>query len=160
MIFITTGTQEPFDRLIKAIDEIAPSLKNTEIIAQVYKSEFIPKHMKTFEFLSPKEFAFYFNSAELIIAHAGMGTIISALQIEKPLIILPRLAVFHEHRNDHQLLTAKKFDDFNFVHVAYDEAELKKKILLFYNNEIKSLHKLGDFGSKSLIESLYNEINN
>mgnify|MGYP006883531986 CR=1 FL=1 len=36
MIFCTIGTQAPFDRFVKIIDEVAAHL-DEEIIAQVYK---------------------------------------------------------------------------------------------------------------------------
>src|SRR5215203_1840996 len=113
MIFLTIGTQEPFDRLLKAIDEIAPML-NTEIIAQVSKSTYVARNFKTFAFVSPIEFKTYFNQADLIVSHAGMGTIISALEGEKPILIMPRLARYREHRNDHQLATAAVFEKLNY----------------------------------------------
>lgn len=160
MIFVTTGTQEPFDRLIKAIDELAPLLDNVEIVAQVSHSSYIPRHIKTLDFLSPKEFSKLFNRASLIVGHSGMGTIISALQNGKTLIVMPRLAKFQEHRNDHQLATAKKFKEYNFVHVAFNEEELKEKILLFFQGKIKPLHTLGNSASESLIFSLKEFINN
>lgn len=43
MIFCTIGTQAPFDRFVKIIDEVAAHL-DEEIIAQVYKSEYGSKH--------------------------------------------------------------------------------------------------------------------
>lgn len=49
MIFVTIGTQAPFDRFIKIIDEIAPSV-NDEIVAQVYKCSFEPKNIKVVDF--------------------------------------------------------------------------------------------------------------
>ena len=38
MIFCTIGTQAPFDRFVRIVDEVAVHL-NEEVIAQVYKSE-------------------------------------------------------------------------------------------------------------------------
>ena len=46
-----------------------------------------------------------------IVAHAGMGTILTALEIGKPLLVMPRRAALGEHRNDHQLATARRFAD-------------------------------------------------
>lgn len=153
MIFLTIGTQEPFDRLLKAVDEIAPSL-HTKIIAQVAKSAYVPKNMETFAFTSPMEFKTYFNEAELIISHAGMGTIISALEGEKPILIMPRLARYREHRNDHQMATARVFEKLGYVHVAYDEAELKAKLISVYQNSLQPLHKIGSHASPELMGSI------
>jgi UDP-N-acetylglucosamine transferase subunit ALG13 len=159
MIFITTGTQAPFDRLIKAIDEIAPILNDKNIVAQVANSDFKPSNIKTLDFISPSEFQQYFKEASLIIAHAGMGTIISALVDQKPLVILPRLTKFQEHRSDHQLATAKKIKELNYVHVAESEEELKAMVINIINNGGSNvLHTLGNYASASLIDSLKIEI--
>ncbi|RZK15367.1 MAG: glycosyl transferase family 28, partial [Flavobacterium sp.] len=91
MIFITTGTQEPFERLIKAVDEVAPQLKDVPIFAQAFKTNYRVQNFKTIDFVSPSDFENYFDRAELIISHAGMGTIITALQKNKPILVLPRL---------------------------------------------------------------------
>ena len=88
MIFVTIGTQLPFDRLIKIIDELAPQL-NEEVVAQVYQCGFTPQNIKTVDFLAPDEFNTLFDKARLIISHAGMGTILSALQKDKPIIVFP-----------------------------------------------------------------------
>ncbi|GGM86331.1 glucosyl transferase [Dyadobacter beijingensis] len=129
MIFVTIGTQAPFDRLIKAIDEIAPQLNGERVVAQVFESSYQVKNLETVGFLSPDEFNTYFDEARLVVAHAGMGTIISALTQAKPLLILPRLASMGEHRNDHQIATAKKMQDLGYVQVAFDEQELVSKLL-------------------------------
>lgn len=47
------------------------------------------------------------HDARLIVAHAGMGTIISAMTKGKPIIVFPRIAALGEHRNEHQLATSK-----------------------------------------------------
>src|SRR5690349_1997526 len=108
MIFVTTGTQAPFNRLIRAMEEIAGELLDEEVIAQAFGVDFIARNMKIVEFLTPEEYKGIFNNARLIISHAGMGTIISALKERKKIIIVPRIAAFGEHRNEHQMATANK----------------------------------------------------
>ncbi len=150
MIFVTIGTQAPFDRFIKIIDEVAPQI-NEEIIAQVYKCGFTPKNIKTVDFLAPDEFNNLFEKADLIISHAGMGTILSALQKHKPIIIFPRIAALGEHRNEHQLATAEKFKELRSVYVAMNEQELKELML---RKDLVPLHEIGAEASESLIQSL------
>lgn len=65
MIFCTIGTQAPFDRFVKIIDEVAAHL-DEEIIAQVYKSEYVAQNIRTVEFLPPDEFNKLFSKARLI----------------------------------------------------------------------------------------------
>ena len=139
MIFCTIGTQAPFDRFVKIIDEVAAHL-DEEIIAQVYKSEYVAQNIRTVEFLPPDEFNKLFSKARLIVAHAGMGT-----------IIFPRIAAWGEHRNEHQLATAQKMKELGYVYVATDVKELKE---LLTTRNLKPLHDLGDIASKSLIDEL------
>jgi UDP-N-acetylglucosamine transferase subunit ALG13 len=158
MIFVTTGTQEPFDRLIKAIDGIAHRRPDIRIVAQVAKSQYQVKNVGVHEFLTPVEFNAYFNDARLIVSHAGMGTIISALVQEKPILVFPRLARHGEHRNDHQLATARAFEKLQYVHAAYSEEELEAKLLTLISGESNCLHKIGKTASQELISSLQNYI--
>lgn len=150
MIFCTIGTQAPFDRFLKIVDEVAADL-DEEVIAQVYKSNYDAKNIKTINFLPPDEFQKLFSSARMIVAHAGMGTIISAMQQQKPIIVFPRIAKLGEHRNEHQLATAEKMKELGYVYVANDAEELNT---LLTNPNLKPLHKLGDYASQSLIDEL------
>ena len=150
MIFVTIGTQLPFDRLIKIIDELAPQL-NEEVIAQVYQCGFTPQNIKTVDFLAPDEFNTLFDKARLIISHAGMGTILSALHKDKPIIVFPRIAALGEHRNEHQLATARKFKEMGMVNVAMDEEELTS---MLQNGNQTTLQHIGNCASPSLIQSI------
>jgi UDP-N-acetylglucosamine transferase subunit ALG13 len=152
MIFVTTGTQIPFDRFIQAIDEIAVQINET-IIVQAFKSKYQPKHVQTFNFLEPNEFKKFIDEARLIISHAGMGSILSALEHEKPIIIFPRLASWGEHRNDHQMATAMKMNELGYVYVAYDKIQLKELIL---NKDLKPLKVIDKKVSDALINSIIN----
>ena len=90
MIFITIALQAPFDRLIQIIDKIAP-LMHEPIVAQIFKGKYRPKHIQAIDFLPPDEFEKLFEEARLIVAHAGMGTIITAMAKGKPIIVFPVL---------------------------------------------------------------------
>ncbi len=139
MIFVTVGEQLPFDRLVRAIDEHAPSLKQ-DVFAQIGATSFIPANIAYDKFLAPKDFASKFAEADVIVAHAGMGTIITALELDKPIIVMPRQAALREHRNDHQFATAKRFLKLNYIAVAFDENELIEKLEKF-TNKVKSISK-------------------
>lgn len=149
MIFITIGTQIPFDRLIEILDRIAPDL-DEEIYAQVLKGKYKPKHIKTLDFIEPDEFEKVFLQARLVVAHAGMGTILSSLRKSKPLIIFPRIASLGEHRNDHQSATARMIKEKNYAYVAMDERELRELL----HKDLRPLNSIGEFASESLIKSL------
>jgi mannose-1-phosphate guanylyltransferase len=57
-----------------------------------------------------------------------MGSILTALQSGKPILVMPRSASLGEHRNDHQLQTAKHFQQQGRIRVAFDEAELERQL--------------------------------
>lgn len=150
MIFVVTGTQLPFDRLIRMLDEIAPQL-DEDIVAQVNGSGYLPRHINTIDLLPPDEFDRLFGSARLIVAHAGIGTIITAMQQQKPVIIFPRIAALGEHRNEHQLATAEKMKEAGWVYVANTKEELSE---LLQTPDLHPLCTIGSSASESLVESI------
>lgn len=124
MIFLTVGTQLPFERLVKSVDAWAQQHPEVEIIAQIGDTEFQPKHMRVTPSLSPSEYDQMLNTAEFVIGHVGIGTMVNCLTRGTPMILMPRLAKFGEHRNDHQVDTAEKFTRFESMKIAWDETLL------------------------------------
>jgi UDP-N-acetylglucosamine transferase subunit ALG13 len=150
MILVVTGTQLPFDRLIRILDEIAPQL-DEEITAQVNGCNYLPRNINAIDLLPPDELDKLFSQARLIVAHAGIGTIISALQWEKPVIIFPRIAALGEHRNEHQLATAEKMKEAGWVYVANTKEELSE---LLQMPDLHPLCTIGSSASESLVGSI------
>jgi len=129
MIFLTVGTQFPFDRLVKAIDDIlGKGIIDEEIIGQTGQTSYEPRHFRAVKFLGKKEFDENLKNAAGIIGHAGMGTIRMALDNDKPLLAMPRLKKYHEVVHDHQVEIAKKFEELGHILVAYQEQELFSKV--------------------------------
>ncbi len=128
MIFVTVGSSAPFDRLVRAVDEWAGSRGRNDVFAQIGSSHYRPKHLQVVHQLDPTEFRDRIRSATLVVAHAGMGSIILALEIGKPIVIMPRRAHLGETRNDHQFATAKEFYRMEGIMVAFDEQELLLKL--------------------------------
>ena len=124
MIFVTVGTQGQFDRLIRTVDEWAGLRGRTDVFAQTGPSDYRPKHICSKPFIDPTEFRKRVESANLVIAHAGMGSIITALELGKNIIVMPRRGDFGEHRNDHQIAIAKRFAEQGRIVVAVNEQEL------------------------------------
>ncbi len=125
MIFLTVGTQLPFDRMVKVVDEFAQT-SVLEFKAQIGNSSYQCQHMQAQDFYPPDELNQIFLDAEVIVSHAGMGSIINALKLKKPIVIFPRLSKFGEHRNDHQVDTLESFAKIQGVHVANNEEELRE----------------------------------
>ena len=149
MIFATIGTQAPFDRFVKMLDEVCEGM-NEEVVCQTIGCTYDGKNIRSIGFVAPDEFNKIFSEARLIIAHAGMGTILSALKQQKPLIVVPRLASLGEHRNDHQMATAMRMHELGYVNVAYDKAQLKDLL----SSDLKPMKIIGDSASESLVNSI------
>jgi UDP-N-acetylglucosamine transferase subunit ALG13 len=128
VIFVTVGSADPFDRLIRTVDEWAGSCSRKDIFAQIGRSSYKAKHIEAVQFLTPSEFRDRVRAARLIVAHAGTGSIIAALEEGIPIIVMPKWAHLGEHRNDHQVATAKRFGQRRGIIVANDETELVAKL--------------------------------
>lgn len=124
MIFVTVGTQQPFDRLVSGVDAWAAERGRNDIFAQIGVSNYLPKNIRFVRFMSPAEYRQAISTASCIAAHAGMGSIISALEYGKPIIVMPKRADLRETRGDHQLATAKRFCGMRGIPVVYDKDEL------------------------------------
>lgn len=130
MIFLTVGTQFPFDRLVRAVDEaLEQSALEDEVFAQVGLRGYRPEHMEWVETLEQEAFGERVAEARALIGHAGVGTILTALEGRKPLLVMPRLRRYGEIVNDHQVATARKFAEAGHVLAAYDEGEVLQKLV-------------------------------
>lgn len=127
-IFVTVGAQMPFDRLIGAVDAWAEAHPGHSVEAQIGESELRPAHLAWSRMLSPAELGRALDGADVIVGHAGTGTIFAALEREKPLLVMPRSAALGETRNDHQLATAARLGARLGVSVAWDEHELVARL--------------------------------
>jgi len=128
VIFVTVGSQLPFDRLIMAIDEWAGLNTAKKVIIQAGKSDFVSKYCEIKNYIEPDEWGKLVNDADLIIGHAGMGTILNCIDLNKPLVVMPREYKLGEIRNDHQLATVSYFKDIPGIYIASDKENLHKLI--------------------------------
>jgi UDP-N-acetylglucosamine transferase subunit ALG13 len=157
VIFVTVGTQLPFDRMIRAVDDWAGAAGVTDVFAQIGPSELVPRHIDHAAFVSPAECRRRLMEADAIVAHAGMGTILSALQLGKPLLVMPRLASLGEHRNEHQIATARRFEELGMVAIAQDADALARKL-----DDLHALsagERISPYASPRLIGALSSFIN-
>jgi UDP-N-acetylglucosamine transferase subunit ALG13 len=152
VILVTVGTELPFDRLVKAVDQWAKLHGRSDVFAQIGENAWEPAHFPFRDFLEPAEFSERLRSADLIVAHAGIGTILSALRYGKPLLVMPRRADLGEQRNDHQLATAERLLDMGKINVAFDEQELLHR--LDCAEEIAAGSRIGLAAGEELLAAL------
>ena len=129
MIFLTVGTQFPFDRLVKAVDEAAGRNGFDErVVAQVGAGSYRPENFEAVPSLAKAIFDERFCEADSIISHAGIGTIAMALEHKKPLLVMPRLARYDDVVNDHQLALAEKFEQLGHLLLARCPEDVADKL--------------------------------
>ena len=157
MIFVTVGYQMAFDRLIEAVDLWAGAHPDTALFAQIGPSEFEPANMPYTEFMEPSEFKERVEGCSVLVAHAGMGSILTALQYGKPILVMPRHAARNETRNDHQIATSQRLASRPGIEVAMDESEIADKL-----DRLASLEcppKISATASPELVERLKRFVN-
>lgn len=128
MIFVTVGSQTPFDRLVSAADSWSASQPHCEVIAQIGQGDYLPRHMRWLRMCAPHEFRAYCQRADFVVAHAGMGSVLTALEAGKPMLLMPRRAALGETRNDHQQATARWLSSRDGIHIAEDVDQLARAL--------------------------------
>lgn len=124
MIFVTIGTMYGFPRLIKEIDEIAKNI-NEEIIMQIGETIYEPKNAKFFRFASREEMKKLYKNSRIVVSHAGVGSILSAIENKKPIIVVPRMKEYGEIIDDHQFEITKELEKEGTIVAIYDTNELR-----------------------------------
>ena len=94
MIFVTVGSTD-FDALVARMDDLAPHLR-TEVVMQIGLGEYTPTNGRYFRFAPSLDE--YYDQAEIIVAHGGLGTIVEALEREKRLICVVNPATYDRHQ--------------------------------------------------------------
>lgn len=96
IILITVGTT-PFDDLIRFCDEnLDSALTITMQISN--EASYIPKRFDYFKFTN--DIISCYRNADLVITHAGAGTIFTLLEMRKRIIVVPNLDRDDSHQKD------------------------------------------------------------
>lgn len=130
MIFVTIGSMFPFDRLVRAMDAWAAERRpeGGDVLAQIGEGAYRPAHMRWVARLGRSEYQAAVAGARLVVAHAGVGSVVTAGEFGKPIVVLPRRRHLAEHTSDHQMETAGWLRGKPGVHVAETEADLPARI--------------------------------
>lgn len=124
MIFVTVGTQKfQMDRLVKAIDDLAGCSKE-QFFVQSGHSEFVPKYCECTSFLDRNAMNEKVDQCSLLICHAGVGSILLGLKRGKKVVVVPRLEMFGEHVDDHQVEIAESFAKAGYIKAVKDVSSL------------------------------------
>jgi len=100
----------------------------SECLAQIGRGAYHPNYMEWHETLSHAHFAQTMQAATIVIAHAGMGSVITAMRHATPIVMMPRRFEAGEHTTDHQMATARWLENKPGVFIAWDESTLADAI--------------------------------
>jgi len=115
---MTLGTHgQPFDR---AIELVAPLDQEDDLLIQHGSTAPRPDLVTAdwVDFLESQDLLTNIRRADVVISHAGVGSMITAVRNHRKPIVLPRLARFGEHVDDHQLQLANRFAERGLVFVC------------------------------------------
>ncbi|HCS93961.1 MAG TPA: beta(1,3)galactosyltransferase EpsH [Bavariicoccus seileri] len=156
MIFVSLGSQKfQFNRLLIMVDSLVKDQKIKEsVFAQTGASDYVPKNYPFSSFLTREEFKLKISKCDIVITHGGTGAILTALKSKKKVIVVPRLARYGEHVDDHQIQITNNFRNENYILTGNTESELLESY-----NKIEN-HKFNSFSSNNstYIDFLMNEI--
>lgn len=141
MIFVTVGTHEqPFDRLIKKIDELKrDNIIKEDVIIQTGFSTYEPQYCKWSKLIPYDEMIRNVENARIVITHGGPASFIMPLQIGKTPIVVPRQKQYNEHVNDHQLEFARNVAERMGTIIVVENIDKLGEIITNYDNIIESM---------------------
>lgn len=122
MIFATVGSHPTFkfERLLRALETI----ESEQIEVQYGPGEPPANAAEAEAWLSFEEIVAHMERASHVVSHAGVGTILCAIQTGHVPIVFPRLRRYEETVDDHQLDLAMKLVKTGRVIVVESEEEL------------------------------------
>lgn len=127
MIFVTVGSSPfSFDRMLSSVDSILNDLNlGEESVFQVGDSDYRPISGRYRRFFNFVEMRRHVRAADLVISHAGIGSILLCLTNDKKPVIYPRRKKFREHVDDHQVQIALHWGKHGLVFNSPSEEELE-----------------------------------
>lgn len=157
MIFLIVGSQKfPFDRLITEVDRLnkAGVIKDN-VVAQIGVSGYVPETLDWVRFMDKERFDECIENSDLVITHAGEGSIMTGLLKKKKVIAVPRYARLGEHVSDHQLEIARALGGQNYIINVEDISELGDVISNIDKTELREYSS----GKDAIIKTIRDFIN-
>jgi beta-1,4-N-acetylglucosaminyltransferase len=126
VIFVSQGTSDPFDRLLRAAELLAG---DEELVVQCGKSAVRPAGATCFDFASFERVLELMRDARVVVTHAGVGSIMAARAVGKRPVVVPRLRRFGEAVDDHQVALGRRLHAIGLVTLVEDVAGLPAAVL-------------------------------
>jgi len=129
-IFVTVGFErKPFDRLLRIVDRgVVRGVISRDLIVQNGHSRYRPRFGRIQKVLDFDEMKRTIQASDIIVSHAGVGTVLFCLDQGKIPILFPRRAHLGEHVDDHQYVFAEKLARLKIAPAAFGEEVLIRMI--------------------------------
>ena len=148
--FVSLGNAlQPFARLLEGIGRLATQLPQP-IIVQHGHTPFHDGACLPAPFLGMDEFIEHIHDADLLIMHAGAGSIMHAVEAGKVPVVMPRRAAFGEHVNDHQVEFAQALAEAGKVVMANTPDDLAHAVEEAMARQKLAQEKHGSAGEGSM----------
>lgn len=117
LIFVTVGTHhQPFQRLLDALD----SLPADELVVQFGHGAPPAGIRHASAFMGFAEMLEHFHTADAVVTHAGVGSILCARRAGHVPVVVPRRRRHAEHVDDHQVELTQELDDLGAVVAVWE----------------------------------------
>ena len=126
--FVTVGTaRQSFARLLDAVAVLECRLPQP-VVVQSGHTQFRSDVLNVVPFMSGEEYEIAVLHADLVITHAGGGSVLQALRVGHLPVIVPRLPEFGEIVDDHQAVWGKVLASTGRVVLVENVADLGNAI--------------------------------
>jgi UDP-N-acetylglucosamine transferase subunit ALG13 len=117
MIFVSLGTNKnPFPRLLQEVENLIQVMGiQDEVVVQQGNTPYTSNLFRSFKYSAMIEFVEYIKNAEVVIIHAGSGTLFNSIECGKKIIVAARLKKYGEHSDDHQLELTRKLSEEGYI---------------------------------------------
>lgn len=151
MIFATVGSHPTFkfERLLRALE----TLEGEELDVQYGPGRPPANAAEAVPWMSFAEVVAQMERASHVVSHAGVGTILCAIQTGHVPIVFPRLRRFDETVDDHQLDLARKLVGTGRVILVESAEELAGAV-----REAPARGAANDAGGEALIDAVAAEL--
>jgi len=144
----TYGFRRAVERLTEALADVcAPDV---DILWQVGATDVSGLGVEGHDLVPAHELSAAEAEADLVVAHAGIGSALCALDAGKAPVLLPRRSAYGEHVDDHQTLICADLDR-RGIAVGREVADLTAVDL--WEAAHRAVHPIGDEASFSLSQS-------
>lgn len=127
--FVSVGNAtQPFRRLLDAVCQLARQLPQPVFVQHGAAQDFGCPNCGGVAFMDMQAFEQQIAAAELLILHAGAGSVIHAVRAGRVPVVMPRRGSLGEHVDDHQLEFARELAATGKVVIAYDADSLWQAI--------------------------------